>query len=157
MLGQEVAELRSELEVTQKELRELRARTAAAAAAAAESQQQATQHAANQAVRRWKQQLASRVFGGWAENVARSRSIRIVAARVVSRMQHRSTGMALSAWRAEAARRQRFDWIRTSSSIYANPNPVWSPIVPSAGRSTCYGTRPGPIMTSHAPSAARQR
>ena len=107
MLGQEAAELRSELEVTQKELRELRARTAAAAAAAVESRQQATQHAANQAVRRWKQQLASRVFGGWAENVARSRSIRIVAARVVSRMQHRSTDMALSAWRAEVARRQR--------------------------------------------------
>eukprot|EP01046_Picozoa_sp_COSAG06_P028591 COSAG06_NODE_2587_length_6615_cov_25.876918_3_plen_766_part_00 len=107
MLGQEVVELRSELEATQKELRELRASTTAAAAAAVESQQQATQHAANQAVRRWKQQLASQVFGGWADNVARSRSIRIVAARVVSRMQHRSTDMALSAWRAEVARRQR--------------------------------------------------
>ena len=106
-LEHEVATLRNELNTAKRELQELRDGTAAAAALAQKQQWQATQHAANLALRRLSQQLLFRGFGGWSGAVCRLQRARKLCKQVVSRMQHRLQHVALSRWRAQVSSQRR--------------------------------------------------
>ena len=107
ILEHETTILRNELSTATRELQELRDRTATAAALAHKQQWQATQHAANLALRRLSQQLLFRGFSGWSEAVCRLRRTQKLCKQVVSRMQHRLQHMTLSRWRVQLSRRRR--------------------------------------------------